>query len=307
MRVLRGYHHNLIDKCALTVGTFEALHCGHQMVIAQTITKAKSMNIASAILTFEPLPNEFFADQEDYLRRIYRFSQRLQIIRALNPNFLICLRFDKTLAAMSADDFISRILVDSFNVKHISVGENFYFGRNREGDFDTLKQSGKKSDFSVECIDLIKMDDEAISTTRVREVLLQGDFELCRRLLGRYYEVVGTVVEGDGNGRALGFATANIHCGRHNPPLQGVFTANIYLDGVSYSAVVNAGVRPTVNGKKYQLEAHLLDFSENIYGRKLRLRPLVKLRDEKRFKSLELLKQAVSDDINNAKRFFDTR
>ncbi len=308
MHFLKGYDYRLHDGCALTIGAYEALHIGHQAVIAKTRELARTAGLAAAALIFEPPPGEFFAAAADRRPHLYRLSQRLRMFGAMRIDKLICLRFCRQLAAMSAEEFAEKILVRSLNVKHIIIGKDFRFGKERSGDYHTLQKLGERLGFSVNLADTVMLDGKPVSSTRVRNALEGSDFNRVERLLGRKFGVQGRVIPGLGRGgKELGFPTANIACKKHRPPLQGVYAGTITLpSGTIREAVINAGVRPTVCGKEYQLEAHMPDFSERLYGHKVELIPLMKIRDEQRFESLEALKQSIAQDISKARAFFDS-
>ena len=304
MKFIRGYDRHLDRGCVLTVGGFESLHRGHQALIACVRERAGQAGLPSAVVVFEPLPGEFFTPAGDPGGRIYRFSRRARIIRSLKPDFLVCLRFCKQLAGMSAREFIERVLVGALRGRHVVIGKNFRFGKDRLGDCETLKVHGARHGFTVEEVEMSTVDNRPVSSTWVRETLREGDFEVARRLLGRAFDVHGRVVAGDGRGRQLGFPTANIACGRRKPPLHGVFVGEVTLArGATYAAAVNAGFRPTIGGREYRIEAHLLNFSDSIYGRKIAVRPLVKIRDERRFESVVALKAAIAQDVQAVRAF----
>ena len=306
MHFLRGYDYRLNDGCALTIGAYDAVHRGHQAVISRVRALAKDAGLESTVVIFEPLPGEFFATPKEMPSRIYTLAQRLQIFRSLQIDKLICLRFCKQLAAMRAHEFTEKILVNALNVKRIVVGKDFHFGKDRTGNYDTLKELGQQFGFSVEAVKIVTLDGKQISSTRVRQALKEGDFDLVERLLGRKFSVQGHIATGAGLGTSkLGFPTANITCKNRRTPLRGVYAGNITLaSGATHNAVINAGVRPTVCGKKYQLEAHILDFSGMIYGQKVNLIPSVKIRDEKHFESVDALKRGIAQDIETARAFF---
>lgn len=208
---------------------------------------------------------------------------------------------------MSANEFIENVLIEVLGVRHVVVGKGFCFGKGRSGNLDLLRKQGQRHRFSVEEMDIVTVAGERVSSTRTRKVLMHGDFDLAERLLGRRFHICGRIIGGDGRGKEIGFATANIAYGRNTPPLQGVFASEVDIAGKSYPAVANAGIRPTVDGEKYQLEAHIFDFSDQIYGQKITLEPLLKIRDEKHFGSIDELKHAIASDVKTAKEFFTSK
>jgi riboflavin kinase/FMN adenylyltransferase len=206
---------------------------------------------------------------------------------------------------MSADHFIQRLLVDGLNVRYLVVGDDFRFGKGREGDFRRLQQAGEKFGFEVVNMHTFQLADSRVSSTRIRRALNAGDLKLAETLLGRPYRMSGRVAHGDKRGRTIGFPTANIHLHRKNSPLNGVFAIQMFgIKGEPVKGVANVGVRPTVDGKKAVLEVHLFDFSADIYGQHVQVNFLFKVRDEQRFNSLEELKLQIEKDCDAAKRFF---
>lgn len=306
MHFLKGYDYRLNDGCALTIGAYESLHIGHQAVIAQTQELARKAGLAAAALIFEPPPGAFFAAAGDKRPNLYRLSQRLRIFDTLRIDKLICLHFCHQLAAMSAEGFTEKVLVGALNVKHIVVGKNFRFGKERSGDYDTLRQLGERFGFSVHSTEAVMIDGKRVSSTWVRQALGDSDFNCVERLLGRQFSVQGRVITGMGRGgKEIGFPTANISCEKHRHPLQGVYAGRIILpSGATHDTVINAGVRPTVCGKKHQLEAHILNFSDRLYGHKVELIPLMKIRDEQCFESIDALRRGIAQDISRARDFF---
>lgn len=304
MQLIRRYDRRLDDGCVLTIGSFEALHIGHQAVIQRSKELAQQKGVPAAVMMFEPLPSEFFGGAQ---RRIYRLAKRLRILQELDLDMLICLRFCQSLADISADEFIREILVNKFRVQSLVIGQDFCFGKDRIGNQDMLQEYGERHGFSVEIPDTVLVGQQRVSSTHIKELLMDGDFDQAQEYLGRRFTMEGRVVAGDGRGAALGFATANIAYGNRPPPLQGVLAVELWMDGKMYPAVANAGMRPTVDGKRYQIEAHIFNFNEQIYGRKVRINPLLKLRDEQPFQSIEELKQAIARDVAAAQQVFEPR
>lgn len=291
--------------CVATVGGFDALHPGHRAVIGRLRRMAAAHGLPSVAVLFEPLPSEFFAAPPP--PRLYRLRERAAQLASLGVERLVCLRFSRAIADMEAAVFIERFLVQGLAVRGLVVGHDFRFGKNREGDFAMLREAGARRGFEAEQVAAVSMDGVRISSTRIREALLAGDMDAANRLLGRRYGVAGRIVAGRGLGAQLGFPTANIACGPRPPPLAGVFAVEVEGGGSVRRGVANAGFRPTLNdaGRRWQLEAHLLDFSGDLYGRRLEVRPLFRLRDEKKFSSVEELKENIAGDILAARRWFD--
>lgn len=307
-KVIRGFH-NLpknASGCVATIGNFDGVHLGHQAVLSQLAMKGDTLNLPAVVITFEPQPNEFFAPKQAPAR-LTRFREKVETLRCYSIQQLCVLRFDKQLAEMSADQFIQRLLVDGLNVRYLVVGDDFRFGKGREGDFRRLQQAGEKFGFEVVNMHTFQLAESRVSSTRIRRALNAGDLKLAETLLGRPYRMSGRVAHGDKRGRTIGFPTANIHLHRKNSPVNGVFAIQMFgIKGEPVKGVANVGVRPTVDGKKAVLEVHLFDFSADIYGQHVQVHFLYKVRDEQRFNSLEELKLQIEKDCVAAQRFFTT-
>ena len=306
MELIRGLY-NLRPShrgCVATIGNFDGVHRGHQAVLAQLAERASSLGLPVTLVIFEPQPSEYFSPQTAP-SRLTRLREKLEALQGYGVERVLCLRFDKVLAGLSADNFISTILVKGLAVKHLVVGDDFQFGKGRGGDFSSLVEAGKTHGFPVEPLETFDFDGARVSSTRVREALQQGELKQAETLLGRPYSMSGRVAHGDKRGRSIGFPTANIHLHRINAPLDGVFA--VELTGINdqpRQGVANIGNRPTVNGIRTLLEVHLLDFSEEIYGAYVTVTFLRKLRSEQRFESLDLLKAQIDSDVEAARAFF---
>ena len=309
MELIRG-EHNLRPRhrgCVASIGSFDGVHLGHQTVLGQLAEKAVELGLPTTVIVFEPLPREYFAGGHGPAR-LTRFREKVQALRRFSVDRLLCLRFDRRLAEMPATRFIERILVRGLGVRHLVVGDDFRFGRGREGDFHTLQEAGRRYGFSVAHMLTFDIDGARVSSTRVREALARGDLETAARLLGRPYRMSGRVAHGDKRGRVLGFPTANIRLARRVSPLQGVFAVEMYgFDPEPLAGVANIGTRPTMDGTEARLEVHLLDFDQDIYGRHVHVEFLHKIRDERRFESLEALVQQIRADVGAARDFFRHR
>ena len=289
-----------------TVGNFDGLHLGHQEIIRYVSQRAKSEGLESAIVSFEPTPKEYFSG-EKAPARIYSLRDRFTITRSLGIHHFVCLRFNASLAKMQADDFVDKILVRTLNIKKLVVGDDFKFGHNRVGDIQLLRSMGPKLGFELEDKNTIALADTRISSSLVRENLAAGKFDKVQTLLGRPFEISGRVFHGDKKGRTIGFPTANISFNRRIPPILGVFVVTARIGDRSWDGVANVGHRPTVKGLRDQLEVHLFDCDEDLYGQRLTVRFLAKLRDEQKFTSLDALKHQISLDVQQAKQFFVER
>jgi len=306
MELIRGLH-NLRPShhgCVATIGNFDGVHLGHQAVIGQLAEKADALGLPAAVITFEPQPREYFLPQFAP-PRLTRFREKIEALRRYAVRRVLCLAFNRKLAEMSAEEFIRRILVDGLGVKYLVVGDDFRFGRDREGTFEHLQAAGEQYGFQVVNMHTFNVEGERVSSTRVRLALEQGQLDEAVRLLGRDFRMSGRVAHGEKLGRKLGFPTANIFLHRRASPLQGIFVVEVYgLDKEPWPGVASLGTRPTVDGTRTILEVYLFDFDEQIYGRHIQVSFLQKLRDEEKYDSLTELKVQIQKDVDAAQAYF---
>lgn len=308
MKLIRDLTHLTLNKnTVITIGNFDAIHIGHQKLFSHLTTYAKANNLASVVITFEPLPAEFFSN--DPPARLCSFREKWLYLKKYNFDYVVCLRFNKKLAALIADDFVKKILVDKLHVKHIMVGEDFRFGHQRQGNVTLLKALGKRYDFSVGAIPIVFDQTERVSSTSIRDELAAGQLEQVHKHLNRPFTLSGRVSYGYQRGQQLGFPTANIHLRRKKVPLQGVYAVKIHgIDAQPHLGVANIGNRPTVHqNSRVLLEVHVFDFNQSLYGTHLTIEFVKKLRDEKRFDSLEALKQQIAEDAAAARALFQVK
>jgi len=269
---IRPEHHG----CVATIGNFDGVHLGHQAVLGQLAEKAAELNLATTLITFEPQPMEYFVPDK-VPARLTRFREKILALQRYSVNRVCCLSFNEKLANLSATDFIEQILVQKLGVKYLVVGDDFCFGKNRSGTFATLVAAGKKYGFQVVSMHTFNIDDERVSSTRIRHALEAGNMNVAEKLLGRRYRMSGRVAHGEKLGRELGFPTANIHLHRHASPVQGIFVVEVFgLDDLNQTSqplqgVASVGTRPTVNETKALLEVFLFDFDQDIYGRHIQV------------------------------------
>ena len=305
-KIIRDFY-NLSSSstaCVATIGNFDGVHLGHQAVLTQLAMKGDMLGLPTIVITFEPQADEFFSP-EKAPARLSRFREKMEILRSYSIQQVCVLRFNKKLAQMTAEDFIKKLIVDGLNIKYLVVGDDFKFGKNRQGDFALLQQSGKKYGFQVVNMRAFSIDTVRVSSTQIRQALKNGDLMLAEKLLGRPYRVSGRVAHGDKRGRTLGFPTANIYLHRCKIPLTGVYVVQLFgIEGEPISGVANVGVRPTIGIKKALLEVHLFDFKREIYGEHVQVHILHKLRDEQKFTDLDALVQQIKQDCIEAKAYF---
>jgi riboflavin kinase/FMN adenylyltransferase len=306
MLVYRGFSHAAPGPTVLTIGNFDGVHHGHRSLLARLKASAAKENLLPAVLTFEPHPREFFAP-ESAPARLSTLREKLELIADEGVAATWVCHFNARVAALSAEEFIERLLVDTLRVRHLIIGDDFCFGAGRRGNFALLRDAGERHGFSVEAMDCVTIDGERASSSAVRAALAAGQMDHAARLLGRPYAIDGRVVHGDKVGRQLGFATANIRIKHDKPPLLGVFAVEV--SGIEGSAplkgIANLGFRPSI--KKIPqplLEVHLFDFAGDLYGTHLNVRFLHKLRNEMKFPNFDALKAQIALDVDSAKDYF---
>jgi riboflavin kinase/FMN adenylyltransferase len=289
---------------ALTIGNFDGVHRGHQAMLARLSEAAEDLSLPSAVLTFDPHPREFFAPGAAP-PRLSTLRSKLEQFAAHGIAEVHVARFNAALAALPAERFIDDVLVRRLGTRWVLVGDDFRFGRGRNGDLALLRRAA--TTFSVEAMSTVVVDGERASSTAIRAVLAAGELDHAARLLGRPYAIGGKVVHGDKLGRSLGFPTANIVL-RHPPPLTGVFAVRVHgLGGAARAGAASLGVRPTVKaGARPLLEVFVFDFDEAVYGRRIVVEFLRKLRDEERYADLDTLTRQIHADVAQAREYFAT-
>jgi len=295
MKVFR-YFEKSMKECVLTIGNYDGIHLGHQTLINHVISESRSLQVESAVITFEPHPKEFFTP-EKAPQRVISLREKLEFFQAHRIDRVYVIKFNEKFSKLTASEFID-ILKLKVKAIGLVVGSDFRYGNMREAGLDELKTTGIK----VTQPGTIFLEKERISSSLVRDALKQSNFIRVEELLGRPYMISGRVIHGEKRGRALGFATANIHMFHKSPPLSGVFA--VKLD--SFYGIANLGVKPTFGGiNKLVLEVHLFNFSKEIYEKHVHVTFYKKIRDEKKFKNAEDLSQQISTDIKAVKLFFN--
>ncbi|MCK6413509.1 MAG: bifunctional riboflavin kinase/FAD synthetase [Azonexus sp.] len=304
MRVFRGYSRPVPAPVALAIGNFDGVHLGHAALLRRLGDISAAQGGVPTVLSFEPHPREFFAPQSAPAR-LTTLREKLELLAAAGVEQAMICPFNAAFAALSAEEFIERVLVGALRVRHVIVGDDFRFGHGRSGDLAMLQAAGKDFGFVAEALGSVMLADQRVSSSGVRKALAAGDMEQAARLLGRPYVIDGQVKHGDKIGRQLGFATANLRI-KHNPlPMTGVFAVEVHgLAERPWPGVANLGIRPTVGGIRPLLEVHLFDFNRDIYGAHITVRFIHKLRDEQRFPNFDALKAQIAADAAAARDFF---
>ena len=289
----------LQQSCVATVGKFDGVHLGHQLILDQLKHRAVLLNLPSLVILIEPHPEEFFAGRGgDSPARLTSLREKLALLESFGIDFVFQLTFDKALSELSAQDYIQDILVEGLGIACFIVGNDFRFGHKRKGNFSLLQAKGREFGFEVLETASYERNGQRISSTFIREQLAEANFELVEQLLGRPYSIEGEVVRGQRLGTDLGFPTCNINPQRRRIPLNGVFACEVRLGDRYRQAAVNIGYRPTVTDDgNALLEAHILDFDEDLYGKTIAVIFRQKIREELKFDGLDALKQQIGADV----------
>lgn len=306
MKFIRGLHNLtcLPSGCVLTIGNFDGVHSGHHTLLTRLRQVGDQRGLPVAVMIFEPQPLEFFASSHAPAR-LTKLREKIAQLVARSVDAVICVNFNAEFAKQSAETFIQKILLDKLQVKFLVVGDDFRFGAGRRGDFALLNALGAVKGLAVVSAKTFCDNGNRVSSTAIRVALAASDFAMAERLLARPYSLSGLVVHGEALGRQLGFQTANILLQRQVLPVKGVFAVNV--KGVGESAihgVANIGTRPTVKGKRQQLEVHLFDVNLNLYGCYIEVVLQHKIRDEQRFASLNELQAQIAQDVVTARAYF---
>jgi riboflavin kinase / FMN adenylyltransferase len=292
------------ERCVVTIGTYDGLHLGHQALIARLRSHAERAGQPAVMLTFEPMPREFLSPT-DPPARLTTFRERWRILCGAGLEYLWLLRFDEALRNLSAGDF-AQLLARRLRPSVVVVGHDFRFARKGEATAASLAAAGERLGFAVDVVPAVTVAGERVSSSGVRSALACGDFARAGRWLGRPYSMRGRVIAGQRLGRDLGFPTANLALGRRRAPVAGIFAVQVHgVAGAALPGVASLGTRPTIGGGEALLEAHVFDFSDDLYGREIEVEFAAKLRDEQRFATLEALTAQMHRDAADARRILN--
>lgn len=304
MDIIRGLHNfrDYYAPCAATIGNFDGVHLGHQQMLAELTRAAADHQLPAVVLTFEPHPAEYFNNQP-IQPRLTRLREKLLLLAQAQVNLTIVLPFNRQLAELSAEAFISEILIKKLNIRYLLVGADFQFGKQRQGNLALLQRAAEHYGFELKTMPTVMQQHQRISSTLIRQLLAAGDLTAAEALLGRPYHMVGRVVHGAKRGRLINFPTANIQIKRARSPISGVYAVEMLGVGPEpVKGVANVGSRPTVDGTRIIVEVHLFNFNQAIYGRQVQVNFLHKLRDEKRYDSFAELKAQIFKDAEAARQ-----
>jgi len=292
-----------IENSVITIGNFDGLHHAHQKIIKDTVNRAKQILAKSVVITFEPHPLKFFKKTD--IKLIQTLSQKLECISLLGVNLILVLKFDKELSEMSAVDFVDKVLIKRLGMKELYIGYNFQFGKAKEGDINMMIKFSNMFNFKVYVQEPIMVDGIICNSTTIRNFIERGDIEVANKLLDRFYSISGVVIKGESIGRVIGYPTINIQTENELLPLEGVYLTYVIYDNKSYPSVTNIGYRPTFKGKNKSIESYIIDFNKELYGEKVQLLFLKRLRDEKKFDSTKELIEQIIKDVKYARHYFN--
>lgn len=295
---IRGLKHTCV-----TIGNFDGIHRGHQVLIKKTVEYAKKHNMQSLVFTFQNHPINFF--KPDTVKNILTIKEKVDVLKSFEVDVLVDVIFDKTATQISPEKYIKEILVEKLNVKKIIIGHDFGFARKREGTIETLKKYGEIYGYTVEVIEPVIIDDKRVSSTLIRNAVQENNIKKANKLLGRNYFVEGEIVKSRQIGRTIGFPTANLKIEKNKVlPGGGIYATKVTYNDNVFLGATNIGTNPTVNGNKLSVETHILDFDKEIYGEVIKVEFLDKIREEQKFENVNELMKQIQKDVKKIRKTF---
>lgn len=283
-----------------TIGTFDGVHLGHAELLRKLLERASTLGVPSVVMSFEPMPQEFFSDSPP--ARLMCFREKFDVLKDYGIDMFFCPRFDRKMSDIDVDTFIRQLLIHGLNTNVLIIGDDFRFAKDRNGSVDDLKRAGAAVDMEIVQVGSVLHDEERVSSTAIRDALADGKLEKARALLGRPYRMSGKVIEGHKLGRELGFPTANLALNRKVSPVLGVFAARVSgIEEHPLDAVVSVGTRPTFHGTRTIIESHIFDFDGDLYGKRIHVDFITKLRDMLTFDGAEDLIVQMNIDAVDAR------
>jgi len=292
---------SLSKNTIITIGNFDGVHLGHKKILQFLIREAQQYDLFSLVLTFSPHPDIILGKGK--VKMIQTLDQRLKAIEKFGIQAVLITSFDKEFSNLSSEEFIQKVMVNALNAEEVVIGEGFQFGKNREGNINTLRALGAHLNFRVHEIPKVIKDGRTVSSSLIRRLLQEGKIEEANILLGRYYEIEGKVIKGKDRGKVIGFPTANIKTENEIIPM-GVYVSQVVIDSRTYPSLTNAGCRPTFGREDMQVESYIIDFDRKLYGQEIAVRLIKKIRDEIKFKSPEELSLQIRKDLKQAEAYF---
>lgn len=302
---IRNLQKNL--NTVLTLGTFDGIHLGHQKIIRTLINRSRENNYRNVLITFYPHPRTVVSNSFD-IKLLTTQKEKQEIFENLGVQNLLTIKFDKEFASLSPEEFINQYLINSIGVSEIILGHDHHFGKGRGGNAELLTQIGKQKGFTVKIIDPFYVENEIVSSTKIRNALLSGDVIKANKMLGRNYSFTGIVVSGDKRGRELGYPTANIRLSSQEKllPAIGVYAVNVFVENEKYNGLLSIGNRPTFyNDGEVVTEVYIYNFDREIYGETLKIELLERLRGEEKFDSANALIEQMNRDKENGQKIFN--
>ena len=297
---------NATKPTIVTIGTFDGVHLGHQKIVAQITKNAHALNCESLVLTFFPHPRMVLQESTE-MKQLNTLNEKIALLDNLGIDNLVVHPFDKEFSRLTAEEFVKKVLVDVFKIKKIIIGHDHRFGRNRTATIDDLINFGETYGFEVEQISAEEINEVSISSTKIRNALLEGNIELATNYLGYDYSLSGIIFKGKQLGRTIGYPTANITIEEDYKliPNNGVYIAKSVLNGKTVFGMMNIGTRPTVDGTKQTIEINFFDFKQDLYGQKITISLLHRMRSEQKFESIDALKNQLGKDKKTALAFIE--
>jgi len=290
-----------LREAFITIGNFDGVHLGHRFIFQKLILEARKENRKALLVTFVPHPKMLLHPERRPFYLLTTIEEKIKLLEALGLDALILIPFTLEYAQTTAESFILDVLWKNLQVRKIFIGHDYSFGKDKRGNEDMLTAFGKKLGFDVAVINAVAVGDTVISSTRIRAAILEGDVKTAAMLLGRPYNVSGTVIEGKRRGAALGFPTANIKPNKELLPAKGVYAAIVNLDGKRYNGALSIGLNPTFGDVQLSMEAHLMDFSGDIYGKYVDVLFIERIREERKFPGPEMLSLQIKKDVEEAR------
>ncbi len=306
MKIKTALDYKLLSNSVVTIGTFDGVHVGHKKIIKRLVQIAEKENLQAIVLTFFPHPR-MVVQKDTTIKMLNTIDEKNNLMETEGVDHLVVKKFTKEFSRLSAQDYVRDILVDTLHVKHIIIGYDHHFGRNRIANTNDLKAFGEIYGFKVTEISAQEIDEVTVSSTKIRKALLDGDIKTANTFLGYNFMLTGIVIKGKGLGKQLKFPTANISIKESYKliPKNGVYVVKAKIEDAVVFGMMNIGTNPTVNGKVQSIEVHFFDFSKDIYGLQLEVEILERLRDEQKFGSLDDLKDQLAKDLINSKQFLN--
>jgi riboflavin kinase/FMN adenylyltransferase len=306
MRLFHGTDNAEIQRpTVLTLGVFDGLHLGHQLIMQTVVERARSLNAVPTVITFDPHPRAVL-HPESAPPLLQTFDQKIEGFGVMGIEQTIVVRFTKAFSNVSAEDFLNDVVIDRLHAREVYLGKGFAFGHNREGNIELLRRLGDELGFVAGEVPEVKLRGQRVSSSKIRQLLAQGQVNLARRMLGRPYGVEGRVERGSERGHKLGFPTANLHPNNRVIPRNGVYVTGTLIDGQWRRSVTNVGVRPTFGDvSEPSVETFVLNWDGDLYGDVVRVRFLYRLRDERKFNSIDELKRQITRDVDRANSYFE--